>query len=108
MPDGRRSVLKVWEASPPRGVKRTLSDIDSDRPPGAVLHSEKLLGLRSECPACGEWEHSTGWLLSREVGTYRWYVDLKCTGCRSRGGTWKREWLSLIEGVLEAEGGEMS
>lgn len=82
-----------------------MSDLKSDRPPGAILYSEKLLGLRSECPVCGEWERSTGWLLSREGDTFRWYVDLKCTGCLSRGGTWKRDWLPLIEGVLKAEGG---
>lgn len=83
-----------------RKVKRTLSDIKSDRPPGGVLYSEKLLGLRSECPACGERESSTGWLLERKGGSSRWYVELKCAGCRSRGGTWRREWLSLIAGVL--------
>jgi hypothetical protein len=76
-----------------------------DRPTGAILYSEKLLGLRIECPACGEWECSTGWLLYRAGETSRWYVDLKCTGCLSRGGTWKREWLPLIEEVLEGERG---
>jgi hypothetical protein len=70
-----------------RKVKRSLSDLRSDRPPGAVLYSEKLLGLRSECSACGEWERSTGWLLSQKEDTSRWYVDLKCTGCLSHGGT---------------------
>jgi len=79
-----------------------LCDIKSDRPPGAVLYSEKLLGLRGECPVCGAWESSTGWLLEREGGDPRWYVELKCTGCRSRGGTWKREWLPLMEEVLRA------
>lgn len=88
--------------TPPRKVKRTLSDSDSDPPTGAVLFSEKLLGLRGECPVCGEWESSTGWLLYREGDGFRWYVDLKCTGCRSQGGTWKREWLPLIEEVLTA------
>ena len=67
-----------------------------------MLYSEKLLGLRSECPACGERESSTGWLLERQGGNSRWYVELKCVGCRSRGGTWKREWLPLIEEVLTA------
>ncbi len=84
-----------------------MSDTRSDRPPGAVLHSEKLLGLRGECSACGAWERSTGWLLSQEGDASRWYVDLKCTGCRSRGGTWKREWQPLIEEVLEAEWGRL-
>jgi len=87
----------------PRKVKRTLSDSDSDAPAGAVLFSEKLLGLRAECSACGEWESSTGWLVYHEADGFRWYVDLKCTGCRSRGVTWKREWLPLIEEVLEVE-----
>jgi hypothetical protein len=77
-----------------------LSDLDPDRPRGAVLYSEKLLGLRSECPACGDWESSTGWLFKGAGGGSRWYIELKCAGCRSRGGTWKREWLHLIEGVL--------
>lgn len=80
-----------------------MSDSRSERPAGAVLYSEKLLGLRSECPACGEWERSTGWLLSREEDTPPWYVDLKCTGCLSRGGTWKREWMPLVEELLDAE-----
>ena len=80
-----------------------MSHSSSDRPAGAVLYSEKLLGLRSECPACGEWEQSTGWLVSREGDPYLWYVDLKCTGCRSHGSTWKREWVPLIEEILEAE-----
>jgi len=80
-----------------------MSDSRSERPAGAVLYSEKLLGLRSECPACGEWERSTGWLLSREEDTPPWYVDLKCTGCLSRGGTWKREWMPLIEELLDAK-----
>jgi hypothetical protein len=79
----------------------------SDRPPGAVLYSEKLLGLRSECSACGECERGTGWLLSQEGDTSLWYVDLKCTGCLSRGGTWKREWLPLIEETLKAEWGRL-
>ena len=84
-----------------------MSDSRSDRPPGAILYSEKLLGLRGECSACGGWERSTGWLLSQEGDASRWYVDLKCTGCRSRGGTWKREWLPLIEEVLNAEWGRL-
>lgn len=88
--------------APPRKVKRTLSDSDSDPPAGAAIFSKKLLGLRAECSACGEWENSTGWLLSREGDSFRLYVDLKCTGCGSRGVTWKREWLPLIEEVLTA------
>ena len=84
-----------------------MSDSRSERPVGAVLYSEKLLGLRGECSACGERERSTGWLLSQEGDTSRWYVDMKCTGCRGRGGTWKREWLLLIEEVLKAEGGRL-
>jgi hypothetical protein len=82
-----------------------LSDSRSDRPPGAILYSEKLLCLRGEYSACGGWERSTGWLLSQEGDTSRWYVDMKCTGCLSCGGTWKREWLPLIEEVLKAEWG---
>jgi hypothetical protein len=83
-----------------------LSGSDSDRPEGAVLYSERLLGLRGECPLCSRPENSTGWLLEREGVGPRWYVDLKCTGCGSRGGTWSREWLPLIEEVLEAARGE--
>ena len=84
-----------------------MSDLKSDPPPGGVLYSERLLGLRGECPACGEWERSTGWLLSQEGDASRWYVDMKCTGCRSRGGTWKHEWPPLIEEVLKAEWGRL-
>lgn len=79
-----------------------MSDSDSDAPAGAVLFSEKLLGLKSECPACGEWEISTGWLVYREEDGFRWYIDLKCSGCRSRGVVWKRAWMPLIEEVQEA------
>jgi hypothetical protein len=84
-------------------VKAILSDSDFDRPDGATLYSEQLLGLRSECPLCGGLENSTGWLLQREDDGCRWYVDLKCTDCGSRGGTWRREWAPLIEEVLETE-----
>ena len=88
-------------------MKRTLGDLDSDRPPGAVLYSEKLLGLLDYCPVCSGQESSTGWLLYREdTGGFCWYVELKCTVCGSRGGTWNREWMPLIDGVLEAEAGE--
>jgi hypothetical protein len=81
-----------------------MSEFKNDRPPGAVLYSEKLLGLRSECPACGEWENSTGWLLRSEEDTlFRWYVDLKCSGCRGRGGTWKRDWQALTDEVFQSE-----
>ena len=82
-----------------------VSESDSDRPFGIAIFSERLLGLRGECPACSGDERSTGWLLFREEGGARWYVELKCTDCGSRGGTWKREWLALIEDVIEAEGG---
>lgn len=41
---------------------------------------------------------STGWLLEREGGDR--YVELKCTGCRSRGGTWNPEWQTLIREAL--------
>jgi hypothetical protein len=79
--------------------------VDSDRgPDGAILYSERLLGLRSECPLCSGQENSTGWLLHREEAGSHWYVDLKCTDCGSRGGTWKREWLPLIEEILKNEG----
>lgn len=84
-----------------------MSDSRSERPPGGVLYSERLLGLRGECNACGDWERSTGWLLSQEGDGSRWYVDMQCTGCLSRGGTWKREWLPLIEEVLKAEWGRL-
>ncbi len=85
-----------------------MNDSGSDRPEGATLYSERLLGLRDECSLCSGAENSTGWLLKREGVGPRWYVDLKCTGCGSRGGTWRREWLPLIEEVLEAEGGDLS
>jgi hypothetical protein len=83
-----------------------LSDLGSDRPDGAILYSGRLLGLRSECPVCSRVENSTGWLLEREGVGPRWYIDLQCTGCGSRGGTWNREWVLLIEEVLEAARGE--
>ena len=81
-----------------------MSDSDFDRPVGATLYSERLLGLRGECPVCSRVENSTGWLLEREGVGPRWCVDLQCTGCRSRGGTWNREWVPLIEEVLEVAG----
>lgn len=41
---------------------------------------------------------------SRARGLYSYMrcgrVDSVCTGCRSRGGTWRREWSPLIEEVL--------
>ena len=82
----------------------SLSDLGSDQLRGAVLYSERLLGLRhEECPLCGGWEDSTGWLLYREdAGPCRWYVDFRCAGCGSRGGVWKREWQSLLDEVLGA------
>ena len=85
-----------------------MSDPDFDRPDGGTLYSERLLGLRGECPVCSRVENSTGWLLKREGGDPLWYVDLQCTGCGSRGGTWTREWVHLIEEVLEAAGGDSS
>jgi len=83
-----------------------LSDSGSDRPDGATLYSERLLGLRGECPVCSGPENSTGWLLEREGVGPRWYVDLQCVRCGSRGGTWNREWVLLIEEVLEAAGSD--
>lgn len=80
-----------------------MSNIDSERPPNAVLHSEELLGLQGECPICGERELSTGWLLYRDDAQSYWYLDLKCTGCGSRGATWRRDWLPLINEVLGAK-----
>ena len=85
-----------------------MSDSGSERPDGAVLYSERLLGLRGECPVCGGPENSTGWLLKREGVGPGWYVELKCTACGSRGGTWKREWVPLMEELLEAAGGDLS
>ena len=90
-------------------MRRTLSDSGSDRPDGATLYSERLLGLWGKCPVCSGPENSTGWFLKREGGDPLWYVDdLQCTGCGSRGGTWTREWVPLIEEVLEAAGGDLS
>ena len=83
-----------------------MSNIDPERPPNAVLHSEKLFGLRSECPLCSEREISTGWLLYNDDAQSCWCLDLKCIGCGSRGATWKREWLPLIDEVLEAKAKE--
>ena len=85
-----------------------MSDSGSERPDGATLYSERLLGLRGECPACSGVENSTGWLLKRVGGNPRWYVDLQCEGCGSRGCTWRREWVPLIEEVLEAAGRDSS
>ena len=45
-----------------------------------------------------------GVLFKREGVGPRWYVELKCAGCGSRGGTWNREWVPLIDEVLEAAG----
>ena len=88
-------------------MKYILSDVDFDRPCGAVLYSENLLGLWDECPLCGGRESSTGWLLYREdAGDFCWYLDLKCPHCGSRGSTWKREWMPLIDEVLEAKAEE--
>jgi hypothetical protein len=83
-----------------------MGNIDSERPPNAVLYSEKLLGLRGECPLCSEREISTGWLLYHDDAQSNWYLDLKCIGCGSRGATWRREWLPLINEVLEAKAEE--
>jgi hypothetical protein len=80
-----------------------VSTIDSERPPHAILYSLKLIGLRSECPLCSEGEISTGWLLYHDDAQSYWYLDLKCTGCGSRGATWRREWLPLIDEVLGAQ-----
>ena len=77
--------------------------MDSERPPHAVLYSPRLRGLRGECPLCGEREISTGRLLHHEDAQSYWYLDLKCTGCGSRGATWRREWLPIINEVLEAK-----
>src|ERR687889_13760 len=84
-------------------MRRTLSDSGSDRPDGATLYSERLLGLWDECPVCSSLEKSTGWLLEREGVGPRWYVELQCTGCGSRGkdggrrsgATWRGEDLKL-------------
>jgi len=78
----------------------TLGDSKLKQPLGGILYSKELLGLRSECPACGEWEQSTGWLVHRTGETFSLYVDSICTGCRSRGAVWRREWSPLIEEVL--------
>jgi hypothetical protein len=80
-----------------------MSNIDPERPPDAVFHSEKLLGLRSECPLCSAGEISTGWLLYHDDAHSCWYLDLKCIGCGCRGATWRQEWLPLINEVLEAK-----
>ena len=80
-----------------------MSDSKFNQPPGGILYSKELLGLRSECPVCGEWEHSTGWLLHRAGETFSLYVDSVCTGCRSRGAVWRSEWSPLIEEVLRSK-----
>lgn len=83
-----------------------MSEMVPERPPNAVLHSEQLLGLRSECPLCGEREISTGWLLYHDDAHSCWLLDLICIGCGSRGATWRREWQPLIHEVLEAKARE--
>lgn len=83
-----------------------MGNIDSERPPDAVLHSEKLLGLQSDCPLCSEREMSTGWLLYHNDLHGCWYLDLTCTGCGTRGATWRRQWQPLIDEVLEAKAKE--
>ena len=80
-----------------------MSDSSSDRPDGVAVYSERLLGLHSECPVCSGQERSTGWLLRREEGGFEWLVELRCTNCGSRGGTWKRDWTALIDEVIEGE-----
>ena len=83
-----------------------MSNLAPERPANAVLHSEKLLGLQSECPLCSEREISTGWLLYHSDAHSCCYLDLKCIGCGSRGATWRREWQPLINEVLEAKAKE--
>jgi hypothetical protein len=80
-----------------------LSGSDPTPPAGAALYSETLLALRAECPVCGACEVGTGWLIAREDDPVRWYVDMKCEGCGSRGGTWKQDWISLIESLVAPE-----
>ena len=104
LPAGGRRNSSTIMSRPFLPRRRILSDSDFDRPDGATLYSERLLGLLGECPVCGGVENSTGWLLKREGDDPRWYVDLRCEGCGSRGGTWTREWVPLIEEVLEAAG----
>ena len=74
------------------------------QPERGILHSERLLGLQAECPVCSGPEKSTGWLLEREGENSCWYIELKCADCGSRGGTWRLEWMPLIQDVLKAAG----
>ena len=97
----RETVVEV--ALPTWRGQHSVSDSDYDRPADGALYSEKLLSLRTECPVCGEWEEGTGWLVKRETGPLKWYVEVQCTGCRTRGGAWKGDWLPLITDLVRAE-----
>ena len=68
---------------------------------GAVLYSDKLLGLRDDCniPGCREWERSTGWLLY-DLGTEAWFIGFECPA-HGRGGASSPEWQRLIDEVIE-------
>jgi len=84
-----------------RAPTRAVSTIDPDHNRGEVLESPTLVGLTSECPVCGGRETSTGRLVrGRDVGR-SWYVEMLCDDCGSRGTSWKREWQTVIDGILE-------
>lgn len=101
----RRLFQRLYALAGCRREVTMFRDADPGRPGGVALYSERLLGLRGECSLCSGLERSTGWLLRREGDDSRWYVDLKCTSCGSRGGTWRREWAALIGEAIDAEGG---
>lgn len=84
-----------------------MSDSNPDRPRGAVLYCERLLGLRSDCniPYCPEQESSTGWLIY-DAGAQRCYVGFRCPN-HGHSGAWRPEWQPLIDeaiGIKTTEG----
>lgn len=83
-----------------------VSDTNSERHRDAVLHCDRLLGLRSDCniPHCPERESSTGWLLY-DANSEGWYVGFKCPS-HGDSGAWRPEWQPLIDEVIEIKTGE--
>ena|ERR1051325_11093924 len=80
-----------------------MCDVNPERPRGAVLYCERLLGLRDDCniPYCRQRESSTGWLLYN-VEVESWFIGFMCPE-HGHGGAWRPEWQPLIDEVVEAE-----
>lgn len=78
-----------------------MDDVNAERPRGAVLYCEKLLGLRDDCniPYCRQWESSTGWLLYN-VEAESWLVGFRCPE-HGHSGAWRPEWQPLIDEAVE-------